>query len=56
MPGIRIARSGPAAGPAAAEPVEGLVLPIYVPMALRPAHLRDQVSGNLTALMVVPLP
>jgi len=32
------------------------VVPIYVPMALRQAHLRDQVSGNLTALMVVPLP
>jgi hypothetical protein len=38
------------------EPVEGLVVPIYVPIALRPAQLRDQARGNLTALMVVPLP
>jgi len=38
------------------EPVEDLVVPIYVPITLRPAPLRDQARGNLTALMVVPLP
>ena len=31
-------------------------MPIYVPITLRPAPLRDQARGNLTALMVVPLP
>ena len=38
------------------EPVEDLVVPIYVPIALRPAQLHDRARGNLTALMVVPLP
>jgi diacylglycerol O-acyltransferase / wax synthase len=38
------------------EPVENLVVPIYVLITLRPASLRDQARGNLTALMVVPLP
>jgi diacylglycerol O-acyltransferase / wax synthase len=38
------------------EPVEGLVVPIYVPIALRPAQHRDQARGNLTALMAVGLP
>jgi WS/DGAT C-terminal domain len=31
-------------------------VPIYVPITLRPASLRDQARGNLTALMAVPLP
>jgi len=38
------------------EPVEDLVVPIYVPITLRPAQQRDQARGNLTALMTVPLP
>ncbi len=38
------------------EPVEDLVMPIYVPITLRPAGHRDQARGNLTALMTVPLP
>jgi diacylglycerol O-acyltransferase / wax synthase len=38
------------------EPVGGLVVPIYVPITLRPAQQRDQARGNLTALMTVPLP
>jgi diacylglycerol O-acyltransferase / wax synthase len=38
------------------EPVEDLVVPIYVPITLRPAQHRDQARGNLTALMTVPLP
>ena len=38
------------------EPVEDLVMPIYVPITLRPARQRDQARGNLTALMTVPLP
>jgi len=37
------------------EPVQGLVAPIYVPIALRPARRRDQARGNLTALMTVSL-
>lgn len=38
------------------EPVEDLAVPIYVPITLRPARLRDQARGNLTGLMTVPLP
>jgi diacylglycerol O-acyltransferase / wax synthase len=38
------------------EPVEDLVVPIYVPITLRPAQQREQARGNLTALMTVPLP
>ena len=38
------------------EPVQDLVVPIYVPITLRPAQQRDQARGNLTALMTVPLP
>jgi len=38
------------------EPVEGLVLPIYVPVTLRPERLRDQARGNQIGQMVVPLP
>ena len=38
------------------EPVEDLVMPIYVPITLRPLQQRDQARGNLTALMTVPLP
>ena len=38
------------------EPVEDLIMPIYVPITLRPAQQRDQARGNLTALMTIPLP
>jgi diacylglycerol O-acyltransferase len=38
------------------EPVEDLIVPIYVPITLRPAQQRDQARANLTALMTVPLP
>jgi diacylglycerol O-acyltransferase len=38
------------------EPVEDLIMPIYVPITLRPAQQRDRARGNLTALMTVPLP
>lgn len=38
------------------EPVDELVVPIYVSISLRPAQQRDQARGNLTALMTVPLP
>jgi diacylglycerol O-acyltransferase len=38
------------------EPVQELVVPVYVPITLRPAQHRDQARGNLTALMTVPLP
>jgi len=38
------------------EAVQDLVVPIYVPITLRPAQQRDQARGNLTALMTVPLP
>ena len=38
------------------EPVEDRIMPIYVPITLRPAGHRDQARGNLTALMTVPLP
>lgn len=31
-------------------------MPVYVPIALRPAQQQDQARGNLTALMTVPLP
>jgi len=37
------------------EPVAD-VMPIYVPVTLRPAQLRDQARGNLIGQMVVPLP
>ena len=37
------------------EPVQDLVVPIYVPITLRPAQQRDQARGNLTALMTIPL-
>ena len=38
------------------EPVEDVMLPIYVPVTLRPAQLRDQARGNQIGQMVVPLP
>jgi diacylglycerol O-acyltransferase / wax synthase len=38
-----------------AEPVDNLMLPIYVPVTLRKGP-RDQARGNLIAQMVVPLP
>ena len=38
------------------EPVEDVVLRIYVPISLRPAQLRSQARGNLVGQMVVPLP
>jgi diacylglycerol O-acyltransferase / wax synthase len=38
-----------------AEPVEELVLPVYVPVTLRKGP-RDQARGNLIGQMVVPLP
>jgi diacylglycerol O-acyltransferase / wax synthase len=38
-----------------AEPVDDLMLPIYVPVTLRKGP-RDQARGNLIAQMVVPLP
>jgi diacylglycerol O-acyltransferase len=38
-----------------AEPVDHLVLPIYVPVTLRKSA-RDQARGNLIGQMVVPLP
>lgn len=39
-----------------AEPVDDLVLPVYVPVTLRPAEQRAQARGNLIGQMVVPLP
>jgi len=38
------------------EPVEHLVLPVYVPVTLRQAQARAQARGNLVGQMVVPLP
>jgi hypothetical protein len=38
------------------EPVEDLVLPVYVPVTLRQAQARAQARGNLVGQMVVPLP
>ena len=38
------------------EPIEDLVVPIYVSITLRPAQSRAQARGNLVALMTVPLP
>ena len=37
------------------EPVEGVTLPIYVPISLR-RGASDQAAGNLISQMVVPLP
>jgi WS/DGAT/MGAT family acyltransferase len=38
------------------EPVEHLVLPVYVPVTLRRAQARAQARGNLVGQMVIPLP
>ena len=38
------------------EPVEHLVLPVYVPVTLRQAQARAQARGNLVGQMVIPLP
>jgi diacylglycerol O-acyltransferase / wax synthase len=38
------------------EPVDDLVLPVYVPVTLRQAQLRAQARGNLIGQMIVPLP
>jgi diacylglycerol O-acyltransferase len=38
------------------EAVEDLIVPIYVPVTLRPAQLRAQAQGNLIGQMIVPLP
>jgi diacylglycerol O-acyltransferase / wax synthase len=38
------------------EPVDNLVLPVYVPITLRQAQARAQARGNLVGQMVVPLP
>lgn len=38
------------------EPVEGLVVPIYVPVTLRATDQRTSARGNLIGQMVVPLP
>jgi wax ester synthase-like acyl-CoA acyltransferase family protein len=38
------------------EPIEDVVVPIYVPVTLRQAQLRDQARGNLIGQMIVPLP
>jgi hypothetical protein len=38
------------------EPVEGLALPVYVPITLRQMQHREQARGNLIGQMVVPLP
>jgi hypothetical protein len=38
------------------EPVENLVLPVYVPITLRQPQARAQARGNLIAQIVVPLP
>jgi WS/DGAT/MGAT family acyltransferase len=38
------------------EPVEDLVLPVYVPITLRQAQARAQARGNLIGQIVVPLP
>lgn len=38
------------------EPVDGLILPAFVPVTLRPTHLRDHAKGNLVGQMIVPLP
>ena len=38
------------------EPVEDLVLPVYVPVTLRQAQDRAQARGNLVGQIVVPLP
>jgi WS/DGAT/MGAT family acyltransferase len=38
------------------EPVEHLVLPVYVPVTLRRAQARTQARGNLVGQMVIPLP
>lgn len=38
------------------EPTGNLVVPIYVPVTLRPEQARTQAGGNLIALMTVPLP
>ena len=38
------------------EPVDNLVLPVYVPVTLRPAQARPQARGNLIGQMAVPLP
>jgi WS/DGAT/MGAT family acyltransferase len=37
------------------EPIEGLILPIYVPISLR-RDRSDQEAGNLISQMIVPLP
>jgi diacylglycerol O-acyltransferase len=38
------------------EPVDDLVLPVYVPLTLRQPQARAQARGNLIAQIVVPLP
>jgi diacylglycerol O-acyltransferase / wax synthase len=38
------------------EPIENLVLPVYVPITLRQAQARAQARGNLVGQMVIPLP
>jgi diacylglycerol O-acyltransferase len=38
------------------EPVEDLILPVYVPVTLRQPQLRAQARGNLIGQMIVPLP
>ena len=38
------------------EPVEHLVLPVYVPVTLRRAQARTQARGNLVGQMVIPVP
>jgi diacylglycerol O-acyltransferase len=38
------------------EPVDNLVLPVYVPVTLRRAELRAEARGNLIGQMIVPLP
>lgn len=38
------------------EPVENLVLPVYVPVTLRQPEARAQARGNLIGQIVVPLP
>ena len=38
------------------EPVEKVVLPVYVPVALRHTTSAERARGNLIAQMVVPLP
>lgn len=38
------------------ERVDDLVLPVFVPVTLRQAHLRAEARGNLVGQMLVPLP